>query len=124
MTGNASYRIGAPVLYGRSMRAVLVHFLAALLIAIFAIGSPLPAKADCEKCHDCSTEAPAKSDAPCPEKGLACQIAPACASQAHKAQAQIDAADLHDAGKVTFSLSSSMAIKSAYLTPETAPPRA
>lgn len=106
------------------MRVFFVHILAVLLIAIFAIGSPQPAKADCEKCHDCSTEAPAKSDAPCPEKGLACQIAQACASQAQKAPAKIDVADLHDVGKVTFSLSSSIAIKSAYLTPETAPPRA
>lgn len=112
------------MLYGRSMRVSLVHILAMLLIAIFAIGSPLPAKADCEKCHDCSTEAPAKSDAPCPEKGLVCPIAQACASQAQKAPAQIDVADLHDVGKVMFSVSSSMANKSAYLTPETAPPRA
>src|SRR5262245_51294808 len=105
------------------MRAILVHILAVLLIAIFAIGSPPPAKADCAKCHDCSTEAPAKNDVPCPEKGLICQVAQACASQAQKAPAQIDIGDL-DAGKAAFGASSSSAIKSAYLTPETAPPRA
>ena len=51
------------------MRAIFVHILAVLLIAIFAVGSPSPAKADCMKCHDCQSEAPAKNDAPCPEKG-------------------------------------------------------
>jgi hypothetical protein len=105
------------------MRAIVVHLLAVLLIAIFAIGSPPPAKADCAKCHDCSTEAPAKSDVPCPEKGLICQVAQAC-SQAQKVPAQINIDDLDDAGKAAFSMNSAMAIKSAYLTPETAPPRA
>lgn len=105
------------------MRATIVHILAVLLIAILAIGSPPPAKADCAKCQDCSTEAPAKNGVPCPEKGLVCPAAQACASQAQKAPAQINIDDL-DAGKAAFGLSSSIAIKSAYLTPETAPPRA
>ena len=113
-----------PVLYGRSMRAIVVHILAVLLIAIFAIGSPPPAKADCAKCHDCSTETPAKNNVPCPEKGLFCQVAQACTSQAQKAPAQINIDDLDDASKAAFSMNSSIAIKSAYLTPETAPPRA
>jgi hypothetical protein len=106
------------------MRAIVVHILAVLLVAIFAIGSPPPAKADCAKCHDCSTEAPAKQDMPCPEKGLVCQVAQACANQVQKAPAQINIGDLDDAEKAAFGLSSSIAIKSAYLTPETAPPRA
>lgn len=111
------------VLYGRSMRAILIHVLAVLLIAIFTMGSQPPAKADCATCHDCSTEAPVKNDMPCPEKGLICQVAQACAGQAQKAPAQINFVDLDDAGKAAFNLSSSIAIKSAYLTPETAPPR-
>ena len=106
------------------MRATVVHILAALLIAIFAIGSPPPAKADCAKCHDCSTEAPAKNDVPCPEKGLVCQVAQTCASQVQKAPAQPNFDALVDAGKAGFGLGVSIAIKSTYLTPETAPPRA
>jgi hypothetical protein len=106
------------------MRATVVHILAALLIAIFAIGSPQPAKADCTKCDDCSTEAPAKSDVPCPEKALVCQVAQTCASQVQKAPAQLNIDALADSGEVAFGFSASIAIKSTYLTPETAPPRA
>jgi hypothetical protein len=105
------------------MRAILVHVLAVLLIAIFAIGSP-PAKADCAKCQNCSTQAPARNDVPCPEKGLVCQVAQVCASQVQKAPVPTNVGDLDDAGTAAFGLSSSIAIKSAYLTPETAPPRA
>jgi hypothetical protein len=106
------------------MRAIVVHVLAVLLIAIFAIGSPPPANADCETCQDCSTEAPAKNNAPCPEKGLACQVAPACASQVQKAPVQINFHDLSAASRAAFGSNSSTTIKSAYLAPETAPPRA
>lgn len=106
------------------MRASIVHILVALLIAVFAIGSPLPAQAECAECQDCSSEVPAKNDVPCPEKGLVCQVAQACASQVQKAPAQINFHDLSIAGRVAFGSSSSIVIKSAYLTPETAPPRA
>ena len=105
------------------MRAIVVHIVAALLIAIFAIGSPQPAKADCAKCHDCSTEAPA-NDAPCPEKGLVCQVAQTCASQIQKAPAQINVDEIADTGKASFRFGASIAIKSTDLAPETAPPRA
>ena len=106
------------------MRATVVHILTALLIAIFAIGLPLPAKAGCEECRNCSTESPAKSNVPCPEKGLVCQVAQACASQVQKAPIQINFDNLGDRGQAVFGPSSSIAVKSAYLTPETAPPRA
>jgi hypothetical protein len=107
------------------MRAILVHVLAVLLIAIFAIGSPPPAKADCAKCEDCSTQGPAKNDVPCPEKGLACQIAQTCVSQVQKkAPVQVSIDALADAGEAGFGFGVSIAIKSTYLTPETAPPRA
>ena len=106
------------------MRAILVHVLAVLLIAIFSLGSPPPAKADCVKCHDCSTEAPAKNGVPCPEKGLVCQVAQTCASQVQKAPVQLNIDALADAGEAGFGLGASIAIKSTYLTPETAPPRA
>ena len=100
------------MLYGRAMRAIVVHILAVLLIAIFAVGSPSPAKADCATCHDCS------------EKGLVCQAAQTCASQVQKALGQANIHDLSDAGDAGFGFGASIAIKSAYLTPETAPPRA
>jgi hypothetical protein len=107
------------------MRAILVHVLAVLLIAIFAIGSPPAAKADCVKCHDCSTGAPAKNDAPCPENGLVCQVAQTCASQVQKkAPVQLNIDALADVGETSFGFGVSIAIKSTYLTPETAPPRA
>jgi hypothetical protein len=106
------------------MRVSFVHMLVALLIAIFAIGSPLPAQADCAKCDDCSVEAPAKNEAPCPHKGMACQVAQTCVGQMQKAPAQLGLHPMADAGKASFNLYSSVAIKSAYITPETAPPRA
>jgi hypothetical protein len=97
--------------------------LVAFLIAIFAIGSPLPAQADCAKCDDCSVEAPAKNEAPCPHKGMACQVAQTCVNQMQKAPAQLSIHPVANAGEVGFSLSASVALKSAYHTPETAPPR-
>jgi hypothetical protein len=106
------------------MRAVIVHVLAVLLIAIFATGSPPPAKADCDTCRHCSTEAPAGNGVPCPQKAVACQIAEACASQVQKAPLQVNVHDLGAASRATFGSNSTIAIKSAYRTPETAPPRA
>jgi hypothetical protein len=106
------------------MRATVVHILAVLLIAIFAFGSPPLAKADCVKCHDCSTGAPAKNDVPCPNKGLVCQVAQTCASQVQKAPVHFNIDSLADAGEAGFGFGISIAIKSSYLTPETAPPRA
>jgi hypothetical protein len=106
------------------MRASVVHILVALLIAIFAIGAPPPAKADCAKCHDCSTEAPAKNDAPCPEKGLACQIATTCASQIQKMPAHAVIASDPSSGKAVFGDIDDIAVKLAFIKPETSPPRA
>ena len=106
------------------MRAIVAHILAVLLIAVFVIGSPPPAKADCAQCQDCSTEIPAKNNTPCPEKGLACQVAQTCANQVQKAPGHINSEDRFVAAQADFGFGASIAIKSAYLTPETAPPRA
>lgn len=100
-----------------------IHFLVALLIAAFAIGAPLPAQADCAQCDDCSTKAPAKNKAPCSEKGLTCQIATSCVSQLQKVPAQIPVQPADDGRLVAFGYASSVAMKSAFITPETAPPR-
>lgn len=105
------------------MRASIVHVLAVLLIAVFAIGEPVPAKADCRTCDGCPIEAPEKNDAPCQEKAFVCQISQGCASQTQKAPAQLDIDDRDDARGTAFGLNTSIAVKSAYLTPETAPPR-
>ena len=106
------------------MRAIVVHILAVALIAIFATGLSAPAKADCATCHDCRTEAPAKSGVPCPEKGLVCQVSQTCASQVQKAPAQFNINALMDIGEAGFGFGVLVANKSTYLTPETAPPRA
>lgn len=111
------------VLYGLGMRLSFAHLLVALLIAIFAIGAPPPAKADCEKCHDCSTEAPAKNETPCPEKGIVCQVATPCASQVQKmpVPAVIDG-DMSACASI-FATAADIAIKLAFVKPETSPPR-
>ncbi|HKP26081.1 MAG TPA: hypothetical protein VJV39_19585 [Dongiaceae bacterium] len=106
------------------MRALVVHILAVLLIAIFALGAPQYATADCLKCHDCDTGAPAKNNAPCPEKGMVCQVAQTCANQVQKSPVQLNVDELGAAGQSGFIFGFSIAFKSAYLTPETAPPRA
>jgi hypothetical protein len=106
------------------MRATVVHILASLLIAIFAVGSPSPAKADCMTCGGCPIEVPAKNHAPCPEKGLVCPVTQTCASQVQKAPAPTTTDELADADGAPYGVGTVIAIKSAYLTPETAPPRA
>jgi hypothetical protein len=106
-----------------SMRTRIIHVLVVLLIAVFAIGEPVPAKADCRTCDGCTTEAPVKNDAPCQEKALVCQVSQGCAGQTQKAPAQLDIGDSDDAREAAFGSSGSIAVKSAYLTPETAPPR-
>lgn len=105
------------------MRASIIHVLIALLIAVVAVGEPAPAKADCRTCEGCPTEAPLKNDAPCQDKALVCQVAQSCASQTQKAPAHLDIDDRYDARGAAFGVKASFAVKSAYLTPETAPPR-
>jgi hypothetical protein len=105
------------------MRLSFVHLLVALLIAVFAIGAPPPAQAECAKCVDCSAEAPAKKEAPCPEKGLVCQIATSCASQAQKMPAHAVIASDLSSGKAVFGGVDDIAVKLAFVKPETSPPR-
>ena len=105
------------------MQASIVHVLVALLIAVFAVGEPAPAKADCRSCEECPTEAPVKNEAPCQDKAFVCQVSQGCASQTQKAPAQINVDDCDDGRRASFGSSSTIVVKSAYLTPETAPPR-
>jgi len=107
------------------MRLSFVDLLVALLIAIFAIGAPPPAQAECAKCvDDCNTEAPAKNQTPCPEKGLVCQIATSCASQIQKMPAHAVIASHLSSGKAIFGDVDDIAVKLAFVKPETSPPRA
>lgn len=124
VTQKASYRIEAPVLYGRSMRAMVVHILAVLLIAIFAIGAPPPALAECAKCVDCSTRIPAKNEAPCPERVIVCQVATTCANQIQKMPVPAVIAGDMPSDKAIFATTSDIAVKLAFVKPETSPPRA
>jgi hypothetical protein len=105
------------------MRASIIHVLVALLIVVFAVGEPVSAKADCRTCEGCPIEAPVKNDAPCQDKAFACQVSQGCASQTQKAPAQFGVGNRDDAREATFGSSSTIAVKTAYLTPETAPPR-
>jgi len=106
------------------MRLSFAYLLVALLMAIFAIGSPQPALAECAKCADCGTEAPAKNEAPCPEKGIVCQVAATCANQVQKMPVPAVIAGDMSAGKAIFATAAEIAVKLAFSKPETSPPRA
>ena len=106
------------------MRLSFVHLLVALLIAIFAIGAPRPAQAECAKCVDCSTQMPAKSEAPCPDKAIVCQVTTSCASQLQKMPATAAAADDISGCKAVFRAIDDIAANLTSLKPETSPPRA
>jgi hypothetical protein len=105
------------------MRLSFVHLLVALLIAIFAIGAPLPATADCAKCHDCSTQAPAQNEAPCPEKAIVCQVATTCANQVQKMPVSAVIAGDVSSGRAVFGDVDDIAVKLTFIKPETSPPR-
>jgi len=105
------------------MRLSLAHLLIALLIAVFAIGAPIPAKADCAECDRCTIDAPAKNKSPCGEQGLACKSGQNCATQLQKMSGQTGFRSTRDVAKASFGLSANEATGSAFVTPETAPPR-
>jgi hypothetical protein len=105
------------------MRASFVHLLVAVLIAVFAIGAPQAALADCARCAECTVEAPAKNDTPCPQKGQVCQMAQSCSGQVQKMPAPSAIHPAQLAGKATFGQGSIAAVKLTHITPETAPPR-
>ena len=106
------------------MRLSFVHLLVALLIAIFAIGAPPPAEAECAKCVDCGTQVPTKKEAPCPEKAIVCQVATACANQIQKMPVPAAMTDDMASGKTIFESTADIAVKLAFIKPETSPPRA
>ena len=105
------------------MRLSIIHVLLALLIAAFAIGTPLPVQADCATCQDCTVDAPTKDEGSCPHEAPVCQLASACSNLMQKMSAQMTIRPARDADKVAFDETFSVAIKLAQIPPETAPPR-
>lgn len=111
------------MLYGNSMRSTIAHLLIVLLVAVFAIGVPLSAQAECAACEDCTAATAGKADAPCSQKGLACQMAQSCAGALQKMPAQAYVGPSQTAREVAFAGTSAIVIKFAEPAPETAPPR-
>lgn len=105
------------------MRLSLAHFLVALLIAVFAIGAPIPAKADCHGSGECNIAAAGKADGSCDLKGEPCKVAQNCAAQVLKMPAQESFGIGSGMSKVAFASLSNDDVASASITPETSPPR-
>jgi hypothetical protein len=106
------------------MRRSVVNVLVALLIAIFAIGAPIPAKADCSSSGDCSEAAAGMADGSCDLKGEPCKVAQNCAAQILKMPAQTSIRLATNISKVAFAFPSNEDVCSTSVTPEISPPRA
>jgi hypothetical protein len=106
------------------MRRTVINVLVALLIAIFAIGAPIPAKAaDCSG-GDCGAAATGMADGSCDLKGEPCKVAQNCAAQVQKMPAQASFRVASGVSKVAFAFPSNDDLSSASITPEISPPRA
>lgn len=105
------------------MRSILNALLVVLLIAAFAIGAPIPLQASCQDSGDCN-QAKAGLDGSCDQKGESCKIAQNCASPLHKMPVYSAIHALPNAAQTQYGPLSSDAIASAFVLPETAPPRA
>ncbi|HET6159935.1 MAG TPA: hypothetical protein VFE34_16440 [Dongiaceae bacterium] len=107
-----------------AMRLTLSHLLAVLLIAVWAIGLPAPAKADCLAADGCKGVAAGMADGSCGQKGEACKFAQSCAAQIQKLPSEAAVAPAVVVLKAAFAAPSDDDVPSAFITPETAPPRA
>ena len=105
------------------MRLRLAHFLVALLIAVFAIGAPIPAKADCHGSSDCNVVAAGKADGSCGLKGEPCKVAQNCTAQILKMPAPESFRVVLGMSKVAFAPLSNDDVASTSIIPETSPPR-
>jgi hypothetical protein len=104
------------------MRRSLITVLVALLIAIFAIGAPIPAKAaDCSGSGDCNV---GMNQGSCDLKGEPCKFAQNCAGQVLKMPAQAWFRVALGDSKVAFAIPANDDLSSASITPEISPPRA
>ena len=106
------------------MRFILNTLLVVLLIAAFAVGTPIPAQASCQDSSDCNLVKAGLADGSCDQKGEPCKIAQNCASPLQKMPAFSAIRVLPDVAQTQYGPLSSDAIASAFVLPETAPPRA
>jgi len=106
------------------MRSILNTLLVVLLIAAFAVGSPIPAKASCHSSSGCNMAMAGKADGSCDQKGGGpCKVAQNCAPPLHKMPVCSAIAVAPSAVQIQYSPLSNDAITSAFIPPETAPPR-
>ncbi|HEX6118566.1 MAG TPA: hypothetical protein VFZ03_03885 [Dongiaceae bacterium] len=104
------------------MRLSLIHVLMSLLIAIFALGAPSAAQADCARCSDCSAR-PTNNEVPYSHKSLACQITLNCTGQIQKMPVQTATTGEQSSVEAAFGELADAAVKLALIKPETSPPR-
>lgn len=105
------------------MRLSLINFVVALLIAVFAIGAPIPAKADCAGQGACSIDVGDMTGGACGAKGEPCKVAQNCAVQPLKMPAQATIGVAVSVSEATFAAPADEMLASAFIIPETAPPR-
>lgn len=102
------------------MRSVYNTLLAVLLIATFAVGAPIHAKASCEG-SDCSM---GLADGSCDQKaGEPCKVPQNCASPLQKMPANSALRLAPGTSLSHYGPLSNDKIASAFVPPETAPPR-
>lgn len=105
------------------MRLSLINFVVALLIALLAIGGPIPAKADCAAQGVCKTDADDMTGGACGGKGEPCKVAQNCAVQLLKMPTQATTGIAAYSSEVAFAALTDETLASEFVTPETAPPR-
>ncbi len=105
------------------MRSVLNALLVVLLIAAFAVGAAIPAKASCQGSSDCTMVKAGLVDGPCDQKGEPCKVAQNCGSALQKMPAYGAVRVAPSASQTDYGIPSSDGMASAFVPPETAPPR-
>ena len=105
------------------MRSILNALLVVLLIAAFAVGAPIPAKASCQGSSDCNMVKAGLADGPCDQKGEPCKIAQNCASPLQKMPVYGAIRVAPDASQIQYGPLSNHTLASTFVLPETAPPR-
>lgn len=106
------------------MRRSIINVLIAVLIAIFAIGTPIAAKAACSGSSECYVTGADAANGSCDQKGQPCKVVQNCAGQVLKMPAQASYRIASDASRVAFAIPSTDDLSSVFVTPETSPPRA
>lgn len=105
------------------MRSVLNALLVVLLIAAFAVGAAIPAKASCQGTSDCALVKAGLVDGPCEQTGEPCKVAQNCAPFLQKMSAASAVRVALSASQAHYGRPSNDVMASASVLPETAPPR-